>query len=131
MLIFAISSSTLNLRYLYYEALFTGCSFTPRMFTIYCCCDANASLSCRISFSASSLSPTEPVVWYFMLADSLVKKNLKLLQCLDLVGLHFQVSPGRLNNLVSLMERYAEQMIFFSVNAYSPSSANIFSLKCE
>ena len=124
MLIFAISSSTLNLRYLYYEALFTGCSCTPRMFTIYCCCDANASLSCRISLKASSLSLTDPVVWCLMLDASLVNKSLKLLKFLELLGLYLQVSHGKLKNPVSFMERYAKRMIFFSVNVSSPSSEN-------
>ena len=59
---FSISSSTLALRSLYSEALFTGCSCTLRMFVIYCCCAVNASLSCRIALADSSLSPTELVV---------------------------------------------------------------------
>ena len=59
-----------------------------------------------------------------MLAASLVKKILKLLQFLALVGLSLQVSHGRLNNAVSLMARYAEQMIFFSLYGSSPASTN-------
>ena len=39
-------------------------------FAISCCCGANDLLSCRITLPASSLIPTEPVVWCFMLASS-------------------------------------------------------------
>ena len=81
------------------------------MFTIYCCCAANAFLSCRISLAATSLSPTDPVVLCLILGDSLVKKSLKLLHFLTLVGLYFQVSHGRFNNPVSSMESYAYQRI--------------------
>ena len=59
---FSMSLSTLDLIYLYYDALFTGCSCTARMLAIYCCCDVNASISCRIALEASSLSPTETMV---------------------------------------------------------------------
>ena len=59
---FSISSSTLDLRSLYSEALFTVFSCTVRMFAISFCCGVNDSLSCRISFAYSPLSLTEPVV---------------------------------------------------------------------
>ena len=125
MLFFFIGSSTLALISLYSEALFTGCSCTARIFEIYCCCDANSSLSCSISLEASLLSSTEPVVGCLVLDASLVNKTLKLLHFLALVGLSRQVSHVRLNNLVSLMARYSEQSIFFSVNGYYPSLENI------
>ena len=50
---FSISLTTLDLRSLYYEALFTGCFFAARMFAISCYCSANTSLSCRIELEAS------------------------------------------------------------------------------
>ena len=59
-----------------------------------------------------------------MLAASLIKKILKLLHFLMLVGSYRHVSHGRLNNRVSLMARYAEQRVFFSVNGSSPDLAN-------
>ena len=55
---------------------------------------------------------------------SLVKKSLKLIQLLALVGLSHQVSHVRLNNPVSAMARYVEQMIFFSVNGSSTALEN-------
>ena len=86
----------------------------------------NYLLCFRISLAASSLNPTEPVVWCFMLAASLVKKSLKLLQFLALVGLSHKVSHARFNNPVSSMARYTEQRIFFLVNGSSPASENSF-----
>ena len=59
---FSISSSTLDMRSLYSEAMLTGCSCTSHMLKISCYCAANTSISCRIALVASSLSPTEPVV---------------------------------------------------------------------
>ena len=56
-----------------------------------------------------------------MLVASLVKKSLKLLHFLEILGLSRQVSHVRLNNPVSLMANYSEQTIFFSVNGYSPA----------
>ena len=117
-------TSNLSLRSLYSEALLPGCSCTERMFAISCCCDENDLLSCSITLESSSLSPTDPVLWCLMLAASLLKKSLKLLHFLALLGLSHQVSHGRLNNPVSLMENYAEQRIFFSVNVYSPASVD-------
>ena len=123
---FSISLSTLAPRSLYSEALFNGCSCAARLLSIYCCCDANASISCRISLEASFFIPTDPVLWYLMLAASLVKKSLKLLQLLALVGLSRQLSRGRLKNSVSSMTSYAEKMVFFSFNGSSLASENIF-----
>ena len=54
----------------------------------------------------------------------MVKKSLKLLQFLALVGLSRQVSHGRSNNLMYLTERYAEKRIVFSVNISYPASKN-------
>ena len=107
LLIFPISSSTLDLRSLYYEALFTGCYYTASMFAIYCCCYENALLSCRIALADSSFSTTDTVVWCFMLSASMVNNSLQLLQFLDLVDLSRQVSHGRLKNPVSSMVIYA------------------------
>ena len=59
---FSIISFNLDLRSLYSEALFTGCTFTVIMFVIYSCCDANALLSCRMALEASSVTLTETVV---------------------------------------------------------------------
>ena len=61
-----------------------------------------------------------------MLADSLLKKILNLIQFLALVGLSCQVSYGRLNNSVSSIARYAELRISFSLNGYYPALENIF-----
>ena len=97
---------------LYSEVLFASCSCTAHMFAISYLCDANYLLSFRIALADSSFSPTEPVVWCLIFAASLVKKSLKLLQFLARVGFSFQVSHGRLNNLVSSMARYAERRIF-------------------
>ena len=126
LLIFAISLYTLAIRTLYSEEMFTGCSCTASIFSIYYCCDANALLSCSISLTASSLSPTETVVWCLMLASSLVNNILKLIQFLALVGLSLQVSHSRFKNTVYSMARYAERRMFFSVNGSSPDLMNIF-----
>ena len=112
------------MRSLYYEALFTDCSCTARMFAVSCCFDENYLLSCRIASAALSLIPTEPVVRCLMLAASLVEKSLKLLQFLALMGLSRQVSQVRLNRPMPSMESYAEQRIFFSVNLSSSYLAN-------
>ena len=61
-----------------------------------------------------------------MLAASLANKSLKLLYFLALSGFYFQVSHGMLNNLMSSMERYAYQGIFFSFNGSNPALANSF-----
>ena len=87
------------------------------MFAISCCCAENALLICRIALTGSSLSPTDLVVGCLILDESLVKKSLKLIQFLELVGLSHQVSHGRLNNTVSLMESYAERRIFSQLMA--------------
>ena len=113
LLVFFISSSTLDLRSLYFEALFSGCSCTAWMFIIYWCCAANALFGCSIALPYSSLIPTEPVVWCLMLAASFVKNSFKLVKFLAIVGLSCHVSHGRLNNIVSYMSRYAEKIIFF------------------
>ena len=126
MLIFAISLSTLALRSLYSEVLFTGCYCTARMLAVSFCFVASASLGFRIALAASSLILTDPVVLCLMLAASLVNKSSKLLQFLALVGLSRQVSYDRLKNPVSLISRYAEQRIFFSVSGSSPDLANSF-----
>ena len=62
LLIFAIRLSTLDLRSLYSEALFTGCYCTSRMFKMSCFCAANNYISCGIELAASLLSTTDPVV---------------------------------------------------------------------
>ena len=59
-----------------------------------------------------------------MLAASLVKKILKLLLFFALMGLSHQVSYGMLDNPVSLMARYSDQIVSFSVNSSSPDLAN-------
>ena len=121
---FSISSSTLDLRFLYSEALFIGCSCTVCMFSIYWYYVVNSSLSCRIALAVSSLVLTDPVVWCLILSTSLVKKSLKLLQFFTLVGFSSQESHGRLKNRVSSMARYLEWSIFVSVCGSSPTSDN-------
>ena len=59
-----------------------------------------------------------------MLDASLVKNSLELLHFLAHVGFSEQVSHGRLNNPVYLMEMYAEQGISLLVNGSSPAFEN-------
>ena len=90
--------------------------FLSIVMRMYCCY--------RLALEDSSLSPTEPVVRCLMLSASLVKKSLKLLQFLALVGLSCKASHGRFNNTMSSMERYSEQRIFSLVNGSSPALEN-------
>ena len=62
----------------------------------------------------------------FYVSSLFGKEELGVTSNMALEGLSRPVSHDRLNNPESSMERYVEQMIFFSVNGSSSTLKNIF-----